>query len=80
VVAIVGPIVSLAIFTVLNLIQINFSFRAPITAIISLLTSINLIPCLPLNRGNILKALVSQITGNSNQEIIFASRVGQVFA
>lgn len=42
-VAIAGPIVSLAIFAKLNLIQINFSFSAPITSIISLLTSINLI-------------------------------------
>jgi Zn-dependent protease len=85
-VAIAGPIVSLAIFAVLNLIQINFSFSAPITSIISLLTSINLIlglfnliPGLPLDGGNILKALVWKITGNSNKGIIFASRVGQVF-
>jgi Zn-dependent protease len=85
-VAIAGPIISLAIFAVLNLIQINFSFSAPITSIISLLTSINLIlglfnliPGLPLDGGNILKALVWKITGNSNKGIIFASRVGEVF-
>lgn len=85
-VAIAGPAVSLTIFAVLNLIQVNFSFSAPITAIISLLTSINLIlglfnliPGLPLDGGNILKALVWKITGNPNKGIIFASRVGQIF-
>ncbi|MGP0128988.1 MAG: site-2 protease family protein [cyanobacterium endosymbiont of Rhopalodia musculus] len=85
-VAIAGPTVSLVLFAILNLIKVNFSFSEPITAIISLLTSINLIlglfnliPGLPLDGGNILKALVWKITGNPNKGIIFASRVGQVF-
>ena len=85
-VAIAGPAVSLTIFALLNLILANFSFSAPITAILFLLASINLIlglfnliPGLPLDGGNILKALVWKITGNPNKGVIFASRVGQVF-
>ncbi len=85
-VAIAGPAVSLAIFFLLTLVLANVSFSAPITAILSLLASINLIlglfnliPGLPLDGGNILKALVWKITGNPNKGIIFASRVGQVF-
>jgi Zn-dependent protease len=86
-VAIAGPIVSLAIFAVLKLIQINFFFSEPITDMIGVFTSINynlglwnLIPGLPLDGGNILKALVWKITGNSNKGIIFAIRVGLVLA
>jgi len=39
----------------------------------------NLIPGLPLDGGNILKALVWKVTGNPNKGIVFASRVGQAF-
>ncbi|HAC65046.1 MAG TPA: site-2 protease family protein [Cyanothece sp. UBA12306] len=85
-VAIAGPAVSLIIFAFLTLIVGNFSFSAPITAILGLLAYINLIlglfnliPGLPLDGGNILKALVWKITGNPNKGIIFASRVGQAF-
>lgn len=39
----------------------------------------NLIPGLPLDGGNILKALVWKITGNPYKGIQFAGRVGQVF-
>ncbi|WP_267384506.1 site-2 protease family protein [Cyanobacterium sp. uoEpiScrs1] len=84
-VAVAGPAVSLAIFALLSIILVNFSFNTPITAILSLLTSINLIlglfnliPGLPLDGGNILKALVWKITGNPNKGIIFASLVGQI--
>ena len=57
----------------------------PIKAIISLVAYINLvlalfnmIPGLPLDGGNVLKAIVWKITGNPNKGIIFAGRVGQV--
>jgi membrane-associated protease RseP (regulator of RpoE activity) len=39
----------------------------------------NLIPGLPLDGGNILKALVWKITGNPYKGVKFASRVGQAF-
>jgi Zn-dependent protease len=85
-VAIAGPLVSILLFLALMAIGTNFTFSEPITAVISLLAQINLIlaafnliPGLPLDGGNILKAAVWQITGNPNKGIIFASRVGQIF-
>jgi Zn-dependent protease len=85
-VAIAGPLVSILLFVALTAIGTNFTFSEPITAVISLLAQINLIlaafnliPGLPLDGGNILKAAVWQITGNPNKGIIFASRVGQIF-
>lgn len=85
-VAIAGPLVSFLLFFVLSIIGVNLSLSAPLAAVVSLLASVNLvlalfnlIPGLPLDGGNILKAAVWQITGNPNQGIIFASRVGQLF-
>lgn len=85
-VAIAGPLVSLLLFGLFTIIGLNVALPLPIAAIISLLASINLalalfnlIPGLPLDGGNVLKALVWKITGNPNQGIIFASRVGQIF-
>jgi Zn-dependent protease len=85
-VAIAGPLVSILLFVALTAIGTSFTFSEPITAVISLLAQINLIlavfnliPGLPLDGGNILKAAVWQITGNPNKGIIFASRVGQIF-
>ena len=85
-VAIAGPLVSLILFAVLTVIGINIPLPLPAAAIVALLASINLalglfnlIPGLPLDGGNILKALVWKITGNQNQGIIIASRVGQIF-
>ena len=34
---------------------------------------------MPLDGGNILKAIVWKITGNPNKGVVFASRVGQIF-
>jgi Zn-dependent protease/CBS domain-containing protein len=85
-VAIAGPAVSLLLFVLFAFTAAIFSLPAPLTAIISLLASINLalavfnlIPGLPLDGGNVLKALVWKITGNPNKGVIFASRVGQFF-
>jgi Zn-dependent protease len=85
-VAIAGPLVSFLLFFLLSIVGVNLSLSAPLAAVVSLLASINLvlalfnlIPGLPLDGGNILKAAVWQITGNPNQGIIFASRVGQLF-
>ena len=83
-IAIAGPVVSLLLFVLFAAISFNVTTSAPIAAILSLLASINLalavfnlIPGLPLDGGNVLKALVWQITGNPNKGTIVASRVGQ---
>ncbi len=85
-VAIAGPAVSVLLFGVLSVLGAFFALPAPIAAIISLLASINLvlalfnlIPGLPLDGGNILKAIVWKITGNPNKGLLLASRVGQFF-
>ena len=85
-VAIAGPLVSLLLFGIFLIIGLNISLSAPLAAILSLLAYINLalglfnlIPGLPLDGGNILKAIVWQVTGNPNKGVLFASRFGQFF-
>ena len=85
-VAIAGPVVSLLLFGLLSLMTLATGATTPLTAILSLLASVNLalalfnlIPGLPLDGGNILKALVWKVTGNPYKGVAFASRVGQIF-
>ena len=85
-VAIAGPLVSVLLFIVFTIIGVNIALSPPLTAVVSLLAYINLvlalfnmIPGLPLDGGNVLKAIVWKITGNPNKGIIFAGRVGQFF-
>jgi Zn-dependent protease/CBS domain-containing protein len=85
-VAIAGPLVSLLLFGMLTGVGIAIAPPGPITAILGVLASVNLalalfnlIPGLPLDGGNILKALVWKITGNPYKGVVFASRVGQIF-
>ena len=85
-VAIAGPLVSVLLFIVFTIIGVNVPLADPLTAVVSLLAYINLvlalfnmIPGLPLDGGNVLKAIVWKITGNPNKGIIFAGRVGQFF-
>ena len=85
-VAIAGPIVSLLLFGIFVGIGFGTAASGPLAAIISVLASVNLslalfnlIPGLPLDGGNILKAIVWKITGNPNKGVAFASRVGQIF-
>lgn len=84
-VAIAGPAVSIALFGLLTAINLTAPFTGPVAAILGLLAYINLvlalfnlIPGLPLDGGNILKALVWKITGNPYKGVVFASRVGQI--
>ncbi|MBW4577556.1 MAG: site-2 protease family protein [Aphanothece sp. CMT-3BRIN-NPC111] len=84
-VAIAGPLVSLVLFGLLTLIGIGTGVSGPLAAILGLLASINLalalfnlIPGLPLDGGNILKAIVWKITGNPYKGVVFAGRVGQI--
>ncbi len=85
-VAIAGPLVSVLLFIVFTLIGVSTPLAPFLTALVSLLAYINLvlalfnmIPGLPLDGGNVLKAIVWKITGNPNKGIIFAGRVGQFF-
>jgi Zn-dependent protease/CBS domain-containing protein len=85
-VAIAGPLVSLLLFGIFAGIGFATAASGPLAAIISVLASVNLslalfnlIPGLPLDGGNILKAIVWKITGNPNKGVVFASRVGQIF-
>lgn len=84
-VAIAGPLVSLLLAGLLAVIGVGAALTGPAAAIVQLLASINLalalfnlIPGLPLDGGNILKAIVWKITGNPYKGVIFASRVGQI--
>ncbi|UBF27518.1 site-2 protease family protein [Kovacikia minuta CCNUW1] len=85
-VAIAGPLVSFLLFGLFSLIGATTGITGPIGAILGLLAYINLalatfnlIPGLPLDGGNILKAAIWKITGNPYKGVRFASRVGQIF-
>ncbi len=85
-VAIAGPAVSLALFGLLTLLNNSFSLALPLRLVVEILASLNLvlglfnlIPGLPLDGGNILKAIVWKITGDPNKGILIASRFGQFF-
>ncbi|WAL60894.1 site-2 protease family protein [Thermocoleostomius sinensis] len=83
-VAIAGPLVSVILFGVFTAINLFTGISGPLAAIVSLLAYINLIlaafnllPGLPLDGGNVLKAIVWKITGKPYSGIAFASRTGQ---
>lgn len=85
-VAVAGPLVSLALFGIVSATGFGIAASGPLGAIIGVLASVNLalalfnlIPGLPLDGGNILKAIVWKITGNPYKGVVFASRVGQIF-
>jgi Zn-dependent protease/predicted transcriptional regulator len=85
-VAIAGPLVSLLLFGIFTGVGIGTGVSGVFSAILGVLASVNLalclfnlIPGLPLDGGNILKAIVWKITGNPNKGVVFASRVGQIF-
>jgi Zn-dependent protease len=85
-VAIAGPLVSFLLFGLLTAIGIFSGVTGPLAGILGLLAYINLmlgtfnlIPGLPLDGGNILKAIVWKITGKPYRGLAFASRVGQFF-
>lgn len=84
-VAIAGPLVSLLLFGLLTLINTFTGITGPIAAVVGLLAAINLalalfnlLPGLPLDGGNVLKAIVWKITGKPYKGVAFASRAGQV--
>jgi Zn-dependent protease len=85
-VAIAGPAVSLVIAGILTALGFGAHLTGPVAAVVAVLAAVNLslglfnlIPGLPLDGGNILKALVWKITGNPYKGVRFASIVGQIF-
>jgi Zn-dependent protease len=85
-VSIAGPAVSFLLFGLLTLFNGVITLPAPLAAIVTVLSLVNLslglfnlIPGLPLDGGNILKAIVWKITGNPYQGVKIASWVGQAF-
>ena len=84
-VAIAGPAVSAILFGIATFLQLKIGTFSPLSAILGLLASINfalalfnLLPGLPLDGGNILKALVWKLTNNPYRGIEFAGRLGQL--
>ncbi|MGD1857957.1 MAG: site-2 protease family protein [Leptolyngbyaceae cyanobacterium] len=82
-IAVAGPLVSLGLFGCLTLLA--GVATGPAAAVIGLLAYINLIlalfnmiPGLPLDGGNVLKALVWKVSGNRYRGVRWASRSGQV--
>lgn len=85
-VAIAGPAVSLILATLLTVFGFATHITGPLAAIVAVLAAINLslglfnlIPGLPLDGGNILKAIVWKVTGNQYKGVKIASVVGQAF-
>lgn len=85
-VAIAGPAVSLVLAALLITLGFTAHLTGVIAAIVAVLAAINLslgifnlIPGLPLDGGNILKAIVWKVSGNPYKGIKVASIVGQVF-
>ncbi|MEA5553069.1 site-2 protease family protein [Anabaena cylindrica UHCC 0172] len=85
-VAIAGPLVSFMLFATATAVGFATAASGPLAAILGLLASVNLtlalfnlIPGLPLDGGNILKAIVWKITGKSYKGVVVASRIGQIF-
>ena len=85
-VAIAGPAVSLVLFGILTTLGFAAHLTGPVAAITAVLAGINLslglfnlIPGLPLDGGNILKAIVWKVTGNQYKGVKIASIVGQGF-
>lgn len=83
-VAIAGPLVSFGLAGLFIAANALLPLPTAIAAVVGLLGYINLalgifnlIPGLPLDGGNVLKALVWKITGKPYKGIAFASRVGQ---
>lgn len=84
-VAIAGPAVSIVLFLVLTLLGQALPVSSPIDVMAAELAKINLvlalfnlIPGLPLDGGQVLKAVVWKVTGNRFQAVHWAARAGQI--
>ncbi len=86
-VAIAGPAVSIGLWSLLHFAGLALPISGPTAAIVGLLATINLylalfnmIPGLPLDGGNVLKAAVWKFTNNRYRGIRVAARAGQAVA
>jgi Zn-dependent protease/predicted transcriptional regulator len=84
-VAIAGPLVSIILFILLRLLVIVLPDASPVSMMVGDLARINLvvalfnmIPGLPLDGGQVLKAVLWQITGNRFQAVHWAAKAGQI--
>ena len=84
-VAIAGPSVSIALFVLLTLLSQVLPVSSPASVIAGDLARINLvlalfnlIPGLPLDGGQVLKAAVWKVTGNRFQAVHWAAKAGQI--
>lgn len=84
-VAIAGPLVSFGLFLVISALVQSLIFPQPVTVVLQnvayinlVLTLFNLIPGLPLDGGQVLKALVWKMTNSRIQGIRWAARSGQI--
>ncbi|MBD2210254.1 site-2 protease family protein [Calothrix sp. FACHB-156] len=84
-VAIAGPLVSITLFFILRLLAYVLPDTSPISEMVNDLARINLvvalfnlIPGLPLDGGQVLKAALWQFTGNRFQAVHLAARAGQI--
>ncbi|MEH1765397.1 MAG: site-2 protease family protein [Nostoc sp.] len=84
-VAIAGPLVSIILFVLLRLAVIVIPDTNPLSVMVGDLARINLvvalfnlIPGLPLDGGQVLKAALWQITGNRFQAVHWAAKAGQI--
>jgi len=84
-VAIAGPVVSIVLFLLLTLLGQALPVSSPAGVMAAELAKINLvlalfnlIPGLPLDGGQVLKAAVWKVTGNRFQAVHWAARAGQI--
>ena len=84
-VAIAGPLVSLILFGTVTAINATMTLPAPFAAILGVLAYVNLslalfnlIPGLPLDGGQVLKAAVWKATGNRFTAVHWAARAGVI--
>ncbi|MEH2451939.1 site-2 protease family protein [Nostoc sp.] len=84
-VAIAGPLVSIILFFLLRLVVTVICDTSPLSVMVGDLARINLvvalfnlIPGLPLDGGQVLKAALWQITGNRFQAVHWAAKAGQI--
>jgi Peptidase family M50/CBS domain len=84
-VAIAGPAVSFSLFVLLSLIRYALPLPEPAIAVLDNLAGLNLvlalfnmIPGLPLDGGQVLKAAIWRATGSRLKGVRWAARVGQI--
>jgi len=83
-VAIAGPAVSFSLFIIFSIIGATFALAAPAEAVLGqlaglnfILTLFNMIPGLPLDGGQVLKAAIWKATGSRIKGVRWAAKIGQ---